>query len=95
MKIPQAGHVEVVHISTQCHKCREKGKAGYIPFKLRKGTERTFGTVYRNDHGSRCQTVHERCLDCGAEHDSLIDYDCLAAFFPASPPPRQKGARHA
>ena len=81
MKIPAEGHVEVVKYSHECPSCRLLGLK--IKHRDRNGAQRTYGPVYRNDHGSRCQEFSEKCLDCGHEALSTIDYDCLAGFFPA------------
>lgn len=81
MKIPANGHVEVVNPSYQCHNCRSLGSR--LKRKERRGWQCTYGAVYKDEHGCRCQPIHEKCLDCGYESTCYIDYDCLASFFPA------------
>jgi hypothetical protein len=49
----------------------------------------TFGEVYRNSYGSRCQTVAEACQTCGRQAlDSFYDYDALGPIVPYGAPAR-------
>ncbi len=71
MKIPAAGQ-QLTH-RQYCPTC-----------KTHRTFTRTYGPLFRNERGSRCQQDMEACGACGATFEGLTDYDGLAGVFPAA-----------